>query len=494
MKKQNILVVVDYQNDFVKGVLAIKDAETIAQNIQKEINNPKYNHIVYTFDTHEQTEYNISQEKELFPIHCEYNTIGWDLFEIVPNQNERFKSFLKEYHPTEPFLSFTLDKETFFCKNKFDIFEGNKFYDTWLTASFDPANTVITVVGVATEYCVNFHVQGLINRGYTVEILENCVKAIDDNIGKQTLKGFKIINEVNEKNVVTEFVEMMQEEYIMTQEDIRAYITRAGDFAIDYAENAGIKGFVLGISGGLDSAVAAYIIRDAINRRGSNLKLIGLSIPISNTNVHMEQAKLVADNTCDSFIEYDAFNGVPFDDIMNKLSQTDVLIQNAGITIDENVRPILSGNVKARMRMIIQYDIARKANALVIGTENKSEWQNSFFSIAGDSQCDIVYINKLYKGLEMWQVAEALGIDKEIIYQDPSDGLGVTEKNTDEVQLGYKYIESDSVMACYLGEVKNEKIMKFYQENIINKELYNKVLKRFNDFAFKRNGIVEFKR
>lgn len=216
MKKQNILVVVDYQNDFVNGVLAIKDAETISQNIQKEINNPKYNHIVYTFDTHEQTEYNISQEKELFPIHCEYNTTGWDLFEIIPNQNDRFKAFLKEYHPTEPFLSFTLDNETFFCKNKFDIFEGNKFYDTWLTSSFDPADTVITVVGVATEYCVNFHVQGLINRGYEVVVLEDCVKAIDDNIGKQTLNWFKEVMQNNKKEKIDEFVDMMQAEYIMT--------------------------------------------------------------------------------------------------------------------------------------------------------------------------------------------------------------------------------------------------------------------------------------
>ena len=100
MKK--ILIVVDYQHDFVNGVLAIPQADLIANNIQNQINDKNFDEIIYTFDTHTLQDYEISEEKKLFPfIHCQYKTKGWNFFDIQPRNNEIFQNTLQNLD--EPF-------------------------------------------------------------------------------------------------------------------------------------------------------------------------------------------------------------------------------------------------------------------------------------------------------------------------------------------------------------------------------------------------------
>lgn len=499
-----VTVVVDFQYDFLKGVLGIPGAEKIAPKIQQRVNTSKVT--IYTLDTHEKKVYQTSEEGTMFPLHCEYGTKGWNLFKIKPATKIEFPDCGFNYAANEDDEN---HKEYFFCKDKFDIFLGNSFFGPWLLNKFDPKTTIFKVCGVATEYCVKYMVEGLINLGYKVEILEDCIYAIDEKAGIETLNYFKEIQEIDEMvektNNITKgyemtteqekinvFAEMVQKEYMMTKEERISLIDQMGDFAIDYAEKCGLNGFVLGISGGLDSAFAAYTIRRAIDRRNSNLKLIGLSIPISNTNTHMEQAAVVGKATCTTFMEYDAFNGAPFDDFMERLSITDKLVTDAGITIDENVKPVLGGNVKARMRMVIQYDIARKANAIVVGTENNEENYLKFFTKNGDESCDIIFMNKLFKGTEMWQLAEELGIPENIIYQAPSDGLGVTEQNTDEAQLGANYKVINAIYVCEEGIMKNKDILDFYEKYIKETAVCKKIVKRANDLMYKVNGPVEF--
>jgi nicotinamidase/pyrazinamidase len=177
MKK--ILIVVDYQHDFVNpnGVLPVPNADNLYQTIQKRIDNKKYSHIVYTFDTHTEMEYKNSEESKLFPdIHCNYKSKGWELFNIKPRAYRAYLSATSEID--EPFTQLTINDESFFTKNQFDIWVGNPKYAEWFERTFDKDTVEIDICGVALNYCVFSNVMGLIERGYKVNIIENAVEGI----------------------------------------------------------------------------------------------------------------------------------------------------------------------------------------------------------------------------------------------------------------------------------------------------------------------------
>lgn len=177
MNKKKILVVVDYQVDFVSGVLPVPEADTLVQNIQREINSTEYENIIYTFDTHTPEDYKNSEESKIFPdIHCEFNTEGWNLFKIKPNNYVKFNELVSEQE--QPFQIIRINNEAFFCKDKFDIWEGSEVYPKWFTENFDKEDYQVVVTGVALNYCDFLHVMGLVERGYTVTIKEDCVKGI----------------------------------------------------------------------------------------------------------------------------------------------------------------------------------------------------------------------------------------------------------------------------------------------------------------------------
>jgi len=190
MKK--ILIVVDYQNDFVNpnGALPVPNAFNVASNIQRRIDSDEYSDIIYTFDTHTVSEYKNSDEAKMFPnIHCEFGTKGWELFpEIKPKFKEYFnmnKSNVK------PFTSMTVGNEHFFTKNIFDIWEGNDTYKKWFVSFFSSDEVEVDVVGVASEVCVNMNILGLVERGYKVNFIENCCMGITDEGTIEAIERFK---------------------------------------------------------------------------------------------------------------------------------------------------------------------------------------------------------------------------------------------------------------------------------------------------------------
>ncbi len=186
MKPKKIFVVVDYQNDFVdpKGALPVPNADKLWANIQNKINSGDYTDIIYTFDTHTKIQYNGSVEQSLFPnIHCEFITDGWDLYKIKPIHNDKFQSAIKDMKSKQ--LVFTTlgfndlgVNEFFFTKDVFDIWTGNDQYPTWFEKTFDNQNIEIDIAGVATEFCVKMHIKGLVDRGYKVNVLSDCIEAI----------------------------------------------------------------------------------------------------------------------------------------------------------------------------------------------------------------------------------------------------------------------------------------------------------------------------
>ena len=191
VKRKKILVVVDFQNDFVdpNGALPVPGAPALWQNIQDLIDSGDYDRVVYTFDTHTPDEYNGSAEQQIFPgIHCEFGTAGWYFYKITPQNGDAFEAFVR--NAAQPFEKMTIGKESFFTKNVFDIWQGNKAYPDWFTNEFPADEVDVDVVGVATEFCVKMNVDGLVKRGYKVNVFTDCIASITPEGEQEAMEGF----------------------------------------------------------------------------------------------------------------------------------------------------------------------------------------------------------------------------------------------------------------------------------------------------------------
>lgn len=214
--KRNILMVVDYQNDFVKptGKLAIPDADSIQGNIQSIINMPFFSKRIMSFDTHPSKDiYEQTDEFQDFgfDIHCEFGTDGWDTFNIKFPTQEKFNEFIEEYKASK---DFTKDKKVFsvkeieddiyFTKDKFDIWTGNEDFPNWIEKNLNPDTDDIYVVGVATNYCVFMNAIGFVKKGFNVKIVEEATKAIPDDseVKNQNILKNRNVKFISVKDIV----------------------------------------------------------------------------------------------------------------------------------------------------------------------------------------------------------------------------------------------------------------------------------------------------
>ena len=275
-----------------------------------------------------------------------------------------------------------------------------------------------------------------------------------------------------------------------------------------YVVDNNIKSVVVGVSGGLDSACVAALCQE----KYTGVPLIGLSIPMSSTNAHKEQAKWVGDNFCTVFEEFTGWDEKFFESneaeaydvsstmhtkVFNVLEQTNVLAEKAGFKTESFPASILDGNLKARLRMITLYDLARKTNGLVLSTDNLSEFQMGFWTICGDVG-DYAPLQNIGKGFELPAIARQLDIRNDIIVQAPSDGLMITDDDTDEAQLGANYKEIDTILYCYLRNDNNfkRKLFSVIADDIEGANKIVKVINRYesNAIVYKRNGTIKLQR
>ena len=200
-------------------------------------------------------------------------------------------------------------------------------------------------------------------------------------------------------------------------------------FIKDQTTNAGFTKAVIGISGGVDSAVSAALAAEALGKGN----VLGIMMPYRTSN-----PKSVEDAT--SVIQTTGIKS----ELVDISNMVDGYCNGYGVK--DSLR---RGNVMARMRMIVLYDCSARERALVIGTSNKTEILVGYGTQHGDLASAINPLGDLYKS-QIWQLAEAIGIPKPVIEKAPSADLW--EGQTDEKELGVTYAALDTLLYEMIDE------------------------------------------
>src|SRR5665647_1218454 len=202
---------------------------------------------------------------------------------------------------------------------------------------------------------------------------------------------------------------------------------RISRFIKEYVENAGAKGIVLGLSGGIDSGTTAALSSLAIG--GDNV--IGLMLPEEEnfSQKDIDDAKLVADKF----------------KLKTQICDMSTALRSIykSIPVFESSDRLYKGNIKARTRMIYIYYYANKLNKIVCGSSDKSETMMGYFTKWGDVAADIAPIMDLYK-TQVRKLAEHIGIPTDLAMKTSTPALWPNQSA--EGELGIKYEVLDLIL------------------------------------------------
>ena len=204
-------------------------------------------------------------------------------------------------------------------------------------------------------------------------------------------------------------------------------------FLLDETRNAGFSRGVVGLSGGVDSAVTAFLAVRALGR--DNVR--GVMLPYkSSSRESLSDAQQVVDAL-----------GMPSETV-DITPMVDPYLEAMGV--DDRVR---AGNIMARQRMIVLYDISARDRALVLGTSNKTEFMLGYGTLYGDMASAINPLGDLYK-TQVWQLASDIGVPRQIVEKRPTADLWVGQ--TDEGELGFSYRDVDRLLFAMIDERRSE--------------------------------------
>jgi len=204
---------------------------------------------------------------------------------------------------------------------------------------------------------------------------------------------------------------------------------RGAAFVAGTVANAGADGVVIGLSGGIDSAVSAAL---AVRALGPGRVHAGrLPYRTSSPDSLADAAAVAA--------------------VLGLVTETVEItpLVDAFLAQRPAADPIRRGNVMARMRMIVLYDASQVLGRLVLGTGNRTEWLLGYTTLHGDAACGLNPLGQLYK-TEIRLLAEHLGLPREVLQKAPSADLW--EGQADEDELGFTYFEADRLLHHLVDE------------------------------------------
>ncbi|HIP12612.1 MAG TPA: NAD+ synthase [Arcobacter sp.] len=230
-------------------------------------------------------------------------------------------------------------------------------------------------------------------------------------------------------------------------------------FLSDEVKKTGLKKVVVGISGGLDSAVVAILCKKVF---GANMHGVLMPSHFSSDSSAKDAIEL-----CKKF------------DISYETVEIASMVKGYFDNYDTKADSLRIGNLSARMRMSVLYDISARDSSLVVGTSNKSEILLGYGTIFGDIACAINPLGEMYKTDE-FEFGRYLGVTSAILDKKPSADLW--DGQSDEDELGYTYATMDKVLKKLVDEnISKDQLVK----DGINIELIEMLENRIKSNAFK---------
>ena len=243
-------------------------------------------------------------------------------------------------------------------------------------------------------------------------------------------------------------------------QDYKAITETIEKFLIEQIEENQANGLILGLSGGIDSAVLAYICKRKLKE-----KTLAVIMPDSQITPSIETE--------------DAMKMVALTGLEYKLIDIKPIVNEYLHYVEPN--NWAKGNLRARIRTNILYYYANAKKYLVLGSSDKSEYLIGYFTKYGDGASDLVPIISLYK-LRIREIAKFLGVPQNIIEKKSSPHLW--KEHEAEKELGASYEEIDSILYCIID--KKLSIDKTSEVLEIDKQMVEKVYQMYINSAHKR--------
>ncbi len=242
------------------------------------------------------------------------------------------------------------------------------------------------------------------------------------------------------------------------------------EFYREHLESSGMDGYVVGLSGGVDSSTAAYLLANAVGPE----RVHGMVMPASHTDERdVEDALAVAEKLGITTNEPGEFRGM--------IEEAVEVLESLGEESEE--QRLKRGNILARLRMTVLRDVARARNYLVAGTTNASERDLGYMTLAADGKggVDNEALYDIYKTTER-ELASELEVPRKIVEKTPSADLWEGQEDRDE--LGFSYTVLDQVLAGLKLELDAEEISGAVDETGI--EEVREIRDRVEKYSFKR--------
>ena len=259
---------------------------------------------------------------------------------------------------------------------------------------------------------------------------------------------------------------MIRREQVRGRLELHAPLAEAvlTSFIRDAVETSGTQGVVVGLSGGVDSSLSAALAARALGPE----RVHGFLLPYRTSSPESERdARAVAGHL-----------GIP-----HRVIDISPMV-DAYFAMEPDAPAERRGNKMARERMTILFDQAKKLDALVLGTSNKTEILLGYSTVFGDNASSLNPLGDLYK-CQIWQLSRHLGLPAEVIDKAPSADLWPGQ--TDEGELGFSYETADEVLYLLfdLGLRPEEVAARGYEERVVRR-----IVSLEQRFRFKRRLML----